>query len=90
MGNKAGTRRASSSICFLRDDERLRQAALARIQAKNVVKYKLAEEIGIAPYLLSNWLNGKRPYPSQWDTIRICRELDLKVDLSVQIDYDKI
>ena len=86
----AGTRRASSSICFLRDDERLRQAALARLNSKKMKRYELAEEVGLAPFLVSNWLNGKRPYPSQWDTVRLCRVLDLKVELKVEIDFDKI
>lgn len=86
----AGTKRASSSICFLRDDERLKQAALARLDAKRWTRNKLATEVGIVPYLLSNWLNGRRPYPSQWDVVRMCKVLNLKVDLKVEIDYEDL
>lgn len=86
----AGTKRASTSICFLRDDERLKQAAMARLMAKKWTRNKLATEVGIVPFLLSNWLNSKRPYPSQWDVIRMCKRLGLKVDLKVSIDYDEV
>jgi hypothetical protein len=85
-----GVRRPSTSICFLRDDERLREAALARLASKKMKRIELSGEVGLPPYLVSNWLNGKRPYPSQWDIVRICRILNLKVELTVEIDYENI
>jgi transcriptional regulator with XRE-family HTH domain len=84
----AGKKRPSSSICFLRDDERLRQAAIARLRATGWKRGQLADEVGIAPYLVSNWLNAKRPYPQQWDVIRIAKILGLKVSIEVEIDVN--
>ena len=72
--------------CFFRDSEKVRTAIKFRMMERKLSQKKFSEELGIAPYRLSRYLNEKRPYMNQFQLYKVCEKLGIKVKIQIELE----
>ena len=78
-----------TSWCFLRTSQKLRAAVRFKLQEKGNPWNHIESTLGIRRYRISSYLNGMDLPMTQYDLIRLCNYLGLKVDIDVSINYDE-
>lgn len=82
--------KALSKYCLLRNSERLRMFIKQRLKSKGMSVYRLAKLADTPRKGLTLYLEGKeakdRRAVSQWMLLKICRHLDITIDLKIELN----
>ena len=70
---------------MFRNSDNVRDAIKFRIQERGIMQKKLAEDLGIAPYRISRYLNDKIPNLSQYQLYKVCDKLDIDVKIVIKL-----
>ena len=81
----AGTKRASSTWCILRNDYKLRRLLLYQLEKFGMNKEQLANKMSITPYRVYNYFSGKQGGFTQFQLINACEILKIDVSLDIKI-----
>ena len=79
------SRKPSSHWCFLRDSTKLKAMVKYKLRESGLILAEVTKETGVPGYRISAWLNGKRPYPNQYQVIKLCLFLGVELDLNIGV-----
>jgi len=81
-------KKLTKTWCMLRDSLSLREAIFFRLKEKNITIYRICKDLGMDPRRMYSYRssNNNMVRPTQFDVFRICRYLDIKLSLNIEID----
>ena len=79
------SRSVESSWCLFRGNDKVRDSIKFIMDRKNITAKAICDELGIAPYRMSLYLNNKVPNVNQMQLWKICNHLGISVDINIEI-----
>jgi len=82
----AGYKSPASTWCFLRSSQKLRAVVKYRLEQLNKPQGEVAKAVGIPQYRISSYLNGMHKPMSQYQLLKLCKYLSIRVELNVSLE----
>ena len=80
-----GTRSPQAMWCFFRGSDKVRTAVKFQMKQRGIIAKDFSEELGIAPYRLSKYLNDKTPNLNQFQLYKVCDKLGIDVKIIAEL-----